>query len=172
MKMSVFTIFWGVFFILLGLTMILKAFGIDIPFFRIALAVLLIFVGIKILLPGSWPGKSTGKTTMFAESEIRGSDIDGEYSVVLGSSKIDLTEVNPAETKKIKIEVVFGSSEVKIDPKTSLKITGNAVFGEVSMPGTRSVAFGSGTYESETYDKNRDYLHIDATAVFGSVQIK
>ncbi|MFW6211007.1 MAG: MarC family protein [bacterium] len=78
MRMSVFTVFWGVFFILLGFTMILKAFGIDIPFFRIVMAVLLIFVGIKMLVPGSWPGKSIGRTTMFAESEIKGSNIDGE----------------------------------------------------------------------------------------------
>ena len=172
MKMSVFTVFWGVFFILLGFTMILKAFGIDLPFFRIALAVLLIFVGIKMLVPGAWPAKSTGRTTMFAESEIKGSDIDGEYSVIFGSNKIDLTEAGYTETKIIKIDAVFGSSEVKINPEIPLKIKGNAVFGEVSMPNTRSVVFGGGDYESESYDKNSPHLYIEANAVFGAVQIK
>ncbi|MFW6211008.1 MAG: hypothetical protein ACOC4H_02695 [bacterium] len=53
-----------------------------------------------------------------------------------------------------------------------MKIKGNAVFGEVSMPNSRSVVFGGGDYESESYDKNSPHHYIEANAVFGAVQIK
>ena len=170
-------IVWGSFFVLLGLSIILKAFGINFPFFRLAVACLIIFIGLKILLPGKFggfvPPQQTGRETMFAESVISGADVKGDYNVVFGSNKMDLTGIElKDETVKIKLDTVFAGAEVKIDPKKPVRITATAVFGGVSMPNGAAAAFGTGTYTTESYKEGQPHIAIEVNAVFGGVEIR
>lgn len=175
--MHFWTAIWGSFFVLLGLSMILKAFGVNFPFFRLAVACLIIFIGLKILLPGKFggftPPQQTGRETMFAESVLSGPDVKGEYSVVFGSSKMDLTGIElKDETVKIKLDTVFAGSEIKIDTKKPVKITATAVFGGVSLPNGAAAAFGTGVYTSDTYKEGQPHIQIEVNAVFGGVEIR
>ncbi len=177
MKMHFWAIVWGSFFVLLGISIILKAFGINFPFFRLAVACLIIFIGLKILLPGKFggfvPPQQTGRETMFAESVIAGPDVKGEYSVVFGSSKIDLTGIElKDETVRVKVDAIFAGSEVKIDRKQPVKITAAAVFGGVNMPNGTAAAFGTSTYTSDSYKEGQPHIAIDANAVFGGIDIR
>lgn len=176
--MHFWTAIWGSFFVLLGLSMILKSFGFNFPFFRLAVACLIIFIGLKILLPGKFggfvpPQGQTGRETMFAESVIAGADVKGDYSVVFGSSKMDLTGIElKDETVKIKVDTIFAGSEIKIDTKKPVKITASAVFGGISMPNGAAAAFGTGVYNSDSYKEGQPHILIEVNAVFGGVEIR
>lgn len=180
MKMNIWTLFVGAFFVLLGTSIILKGFGINIPFFRFAFAALVIFIGVKIIFPGaggSFCGgvisSTTGKETMFAESKIGGTDVAGTYSVVFGANKMDLTKVEIKDkTVTVKIDVVFGGSEVKVDTNMPLKIVASAVFGGVTLPNGNAAAFGTNVYQSQSYKEGAPHLLIEANSVFGGIEIK
>ena len=116
---------------------------------------------------------TTGRETMFAESRIDGAEISGEYSVIFGANKMDLTKVDVKDkTVKIKIDSVFGGSEVKIDTAKPVRIVASAVFGGVTLPNGNAAAFGTNTYQSASYKEGSPYILIEANAVFGGIDIK
>lgn len=178
--MSIWTLFVGSFIVLLGISIILKGFGINIPFFRFAFAALIIFIGVRILIPGKSGNyvnmginSTMGRETMFAESKIEGSDISGEYSVVFGANNMDLTKVElKDQTVRIKLDVIFGGAEVKIDTSKPVRIVASAVFGGVSLPNGNAAAFGTNIYQSQTYKEGSPHILIEANSVFGGIEIK
>ena len=179
MKMSFWTIVWGSFFVLLGISIILKTFGVDLPIFRIALALFVIWVGVRILIPGKrffeWCNISsqTGRETVFAESKISGQDVGGDYKVVFGAHELDLTQAVVSDNaNNIRVHVVFGSSKIKIDRTKPIKISGNTAFGGIKFPNGNSVAFGRIDYTSDSYKPEAAHLSVDVDVVFGSVEIE
>jgi hypothetical protein len=178
MKMHLWTLFWGAFFILLGISIVLKAFGLYVPFFRIAFAVLIIFIGIRILFPGAL-GRccdfkaTTGRDTMFGESRIEGQEVSGDYNVVFGSNKMDLTKIEVKDqTVRIKIDVVFGGAEIKLDTSKPVRIVGSAAFGGITLPNGNAAAFGTSVYQSPSYKEGAPHILIEANSVFGGIEIK
>lgn len=182
MKMHLWPLFWGCFFVLIGINIILRTFfNINIPLFRVAFALLVIFIGVRIMFPGiggKWmmpdnaASYSNDRTTMFGEATIEGDKLKGEHSVIFGSLKLDLSKVEIKENVKVKIDTVFGGTEIKIDPAKPVKITGNAAFGGIVLPNGNSAAFGSTTYQTDSYKDGAPALLIDVSAVFGGVEIK
>ena len=179
MKMSLWTIVFGTFFILLGLSIFLKTFGVDLPIFRIAMALLVIGIGIKILLPGKsflgWcqVSSQTGRETVFAESKLSGPDVGGDYKVVFGSNELDLTQVVIGDkTHNIRVHVVFGGSKIKIDRRMPIRITGNTAFGGIQLPNGNSVAFGRIDYTTDSFKAEAPHLAIDVDVVFGGIEIE
>ncbi len=177
--MNTWTLIVGAFLVLMGTSIILKGFGINIPFFRFAFAALVIFIGIRILFPGKsvtccgGPIQTTGRETMFAESRLEGTDMAGEYSVIFGSSKMDLTKVEIKDKPvSIKLDVVFGGSEIKIDASKPVKISASAVFGGVSLPNGSAAAFGSSAYSTPSYKEGSPAIELEVNAVFGGVEIR
>jgi len=179
MKMNIWTLFAGCFIVLVGVSIILKGVGINIHFFRFAFAALIIFIGIRMIFPGrSWNNcgnvrSATGRETMFAESNIRGADVSGEYSVVFGSNKMDLTKVEVKDQPvRVKLDVVFGGAEVKVDTTKPVRIVASAVFGGITLPNGNSAAFGTNIYQSPSYKEGSPHLLIEANSVFGGIEIK
>ncbi|PKL91995.1 MAG: hypothetical protein CVV21_04420 [Candidatus Goldiibacteriota bacterium HGW-Goldbacteria-1] len=175
MKMHVWSLFWGVFFILIGISIMLKAFGIILPLFRILFAAFVIFVGISILFPGVFKKccgiSQTGRETMFSESTIEGNNISGEYSTIFGASNIDLTKVEPGGAR-IELNAVFGGVKVKIDKAKPYKIKGNAAFGGVMLPNGNTAAFGTTIYVTDSYKEGSPAIEVEANAVFGGIEIR
>src|ERR1700722_16303652 len=134
----------GVVFVLVGLSIILKAFfHVDIPVFRTAVAFFIIYIGIKMLL-GSfghhrWAHDSVSNggddsTILFNSGSFKwdaSSKESKKYSVVFGSGVFDLSDV-PVQKEDTFVEVntVFGEGTVLLSRKTPVKIQSNAVFGE------------------------------------------
>jgi hypothetical protein len=179
MKMNIWTLFSGCFIVLVGVSIILRGFGINIHFFRFAFAALIIFIGIRMIFPGKpWNcsgniSSTTGRETMFAESNISGADLSGEYSVIFGANKMDLTRVEVKDqTVKIKIDVVFGGAEVKVDTLKPIRIVASAVFGGVTLPNGNAAAFGTNIYQSQSYKEGSPHILIEANSVFGGIEIK
>ena len=180
--MHLWPLFWGCFFILIGINIILRTFfNINIPFFRVAFAVLVIFIGIAIMFPGvgeKFIQRGVNgvyideRTTMFGEATIEGDRVKGEHSVIFGSLNLDLTKVEIKENVRIKIDTVFGGTEIKIDPSKPVRISGSAAFGGIVLPNGNSAAFGSTIYQSDSYKEGSPAILLEANAVFGGIEIK
>jgi predicted membrane protein len=170
--------FIGAFFLLLGLSIILKAvFKIDLPVFRVLLALFLIWLGVKLLFntgehPFAWKAEpfKDKHTAVFTEGDFRWNS-NGEkhsaYSVVFGDAKVDLTEA--AGPDPVDVSTVFGNMDVFLDAKKLTLVRANSVFGEISMPDGQTVNFGS--MQARSPDQSGEpKLKIHAHCVFGGIR--
>jgi predicted membrane protein len=174
--MHIWPVFLGVFFILAGLNIILKTFfNFDIPFFKIAIGLFIIFIGIRVMFPSKWHGdfkpKADGRATIFSQQEMGGALVPHEHSIVFGSAKIDLTKLEVNGSVKIKVDTVFGSTEIKIDPSKPMKIHGSTAFGGIILPNGNSTAFGSVNYETDSYKEGQPFILLEVNTVFGGTEI-
>lgn len=170
-------IFWGILLILIGLGIVIRVvFNIDFPLIKFIIAFLFIFIGIKILFGnfGSWRGKVDENTTIFSESRINGQNESyKEYNVIFGSSVIDLRDIDLTDgSKEIKVNTIFGGTEIKINEKTPVRIKADAAFASAEMPRGNSAVFGTSRYESENFRSDTNHLYIKADVVFGSIEVK
>jgi predicted membrane protein len=170
-------LFWGIVFILIGIGLIIKiVFNIDFPIFKTLIAFIFIYIGIKILVGGSFKPFTTHKTksdVVFGESSFNGSEKNGqEYNVVFSKGTLDLRTVQFTDSLpfRVKINTVFGSSNIFLSKDIPVKIQADAVFSNATMPNGNSAAFGSNTFVSDSFDATKPYIDIDADVVFGELK--
>jgi hypothetical protein len=159
--MMIHPVFWAAFFILFGLSIALGAlFNISIPFFKLAIAILFMYIGISILMP-----KSRQPFMSCCHSD------KADYTVVFSNRFIDLTTLQP--NTDTGVVVVFGSATVKVDQTKPLKIVGNTVFGSITSPepSEDKIALGQNTYTTKAFNAQEPYAQASITVVFGSVEI-
>jgi hypothetical protein len=166
-------VFWGGILILWGISLILSTvFHIHIPFFRIVFALIVIWVGVR-LLTGGRSFCRTGRTVVFAETAFPASPIRNSYEVVFGEGSVDLTGAAAEKAKgPVAVNVVFGSAIVKIDPKHSIRITATTAFGHVSLPDGGTAAVGTSSWESKSAKGKEGVLEIKLSAVFGNIEVR
>ncbi len=163
------SVFWGGILVLLGISVILKAvFQIDIPIFRVVIACILIYWGIKILFGVG--GVRYHRDPKF--DEIKSNARATEYNVVFGSKEIDLRNIELTDTDLRKeINVVFGSSDIIIDPKTTTVAKVSTVFGECVYPHGKSGFLGDYVYQTEKGENEQHKLFLEISVVFGTARI-
>ena len=158
----------GLFIILLGLS-----FLFDFPFLKILLALLIIWLGIKVLSGDDKPIAEKIDTSVIREDSTRSVHVfsgfsrkleseafrGGEIVTVLGGGDLDLTGVK-AGTKTVEISVVavLGSIKVRIPKDWSVSSEGVGILGG---------------FENETVPpaKRIIQLRIKGAAVLGGVTI-
>ncbi len=163
--------FWGIFLILLGVSVLLKVFfQIDVPVFRTLFGVMIVWIGVSVLM-GRPPFKVSGDhQIVFGEGDFKVTD-KGEYSVIFGKGRIDLTNVNLIGKKaKVEINTVFGESVVVVDPEVPVKVKGDTAFGSLVFPDGQTAAFGSASFETSPQSKTGAYLEVESNTVFGSTR--
>jgi predicted membrane protein len=169
-------LFWGLLLIVLGLSLVFKiVFNVDFPLFRIFIAFLLIFLGIKFLVGsfGNIHVNSSDNDVIFGEKNYRHFDERKEYNVIFGKATYDFRDIElQNERKKINISTVFGGTEVKLRKDMPVKIAVESAFGGANLPNGNSAVFGSTYYESPGLDKSKPYLYIKADVVFGGLDVK
>jgi len=165
-------LFWGVMLVLFGVSMILKAmFNLDIPIFRIVFALIFIYFGIKLLV-GRQAFKNEENFSMFRSSTVTVKESGGEYDVIFGQSNIDLTNINITESsKKVNVDVVFGSANLLIDPDIPIKLKISTVFADCKLPDRNISFFGDSKYQTPAYVEGENYLLLNIDVVFGNVVI-
>ena len=165
-------LFWGVMLVLFGASMILRAvFNLDIPIFRIIFALVIIYFGVKLLL-GRQSFKSDENFSMFRSSDITMNESGGEYNVVFGQSNIDLSNIDISEnSKKVNVDVVFGSGNLLIDPQIPMKLKISTVFADCKLPHRDINFFGDSGCETPAFVEGENYLLLNVDVVFGSVVI-
>ena len=169
-------VFWGILLVIIGLSIIFR-FVFDINIFRVLIAVFLILVGIKILVgdKGIFDFKSQKDDVIFGQKTIKSTpDNRTEYNVIFGKSEFDFRDVDFKDSKPIRIKVntIFGSSQIMLSKDTPVKIKANSAFAGARMPDGNSNAFGTLVYTSSNFNSEGSYLYIEADVVFGGLEIK
>lgn len=165
-------VFWGVLLILLGASILVKVlFNITIPILRIAFALLLVYLGIKILTGG--PLFRKGKCSVwFGESKIEATSSSEKYDIVFGKGVIDLSKISlTGGSIKAEINTVFGAGIVKINPELPTQIIVNSAFSGAKMPDGNVISFGKYTYKSANFKPEENHLFIEANVVFGGLEV-
>ncbi|MGA2480617.1 MAG: LiaF domain-containing protein [Spirochaetia bacterium] len=166
-------VFWGVLLILVGVWFFVRHYiPVHIPVIRVIIAVLLIYVGIRVLVRG--PVVHEGRTAVFTESTILryAPDRSQDYNVIFSSGSVDLSPVVVSGSgARAEVNVIFGSGTLHVNPTTPVRVIMTSVFGTVEAPGERSVAFGETVYKTPAYKAGAPALEIRATAVFGRLSI-
>jgi hypothetical protein len=163
-------LFWGIILILLGASIIIRIFfHIHIPIVRIVFALILIYLGIRVLVGGNWLCYQ-GNRTCFGSSTISLASGNNEYKVIFGSTAIDATaEVTGSAPERTQIKTVFGESKLTIASSIPTVVHVNAAFGEARLPDGNSLSFGETTYKNAAAKAGKPLLReIDAKVVFGS----
>jgi hypothetical protein len=165
-------IFWGVLLIALGVWFIVRRYvPVHIPAIRIIVAVLLVYVGIRVLVHG--PFVHDRNTMVFGQSTMQFSPDHGkDYNVIFSTSTVDLSGVtlsgSPVRTQ---VNVVFGNATLRLNPSVPARVSMSSAFGTVEAPNGRSVAFGDTVYTTASYKDGAPALEVHATAVFGRLLI-
>ncbi len=163
-------IFWGVLLIAVGAWFILRRFvPVHIPVIRLVIAVLFIYVGIRVLVRGPFENHSA----IFSETHQKyAAGWDRDYNIIFGRGDIDLTGVTVSGTAiRTRVNVVFGTGVLRVNPSLPLRIDMSSAFGTVEAPDGRSVAFGDSVYTSPAYRDGAPALMVHATSVFGRLVI-
>lgn len=166
---------WGAFLLLLGVALIIKVvFNVDFPIFKILVGLFIIAIGIKILFGRTLfqHGNIGPNDTMFTERVYHEPDDGEEYNVIFGKGVYDFTDVDLSKgTFRAKVSTVFGGSVIKIRRDMPVRIDADAVFAGAELPDGNTAVFGNSYYQSDNYDPDSAYLHIQADVVFGGVQV-
>lgn len=163
-------LFWGIIIILFGISFIAQSvFKINLPIGRIALALIFIYIGAKMLF-GVF-GKTNDSATIFSENIANIEMLENaKYDVVFGSQTIDLSKaVNTGEEANIECNVVFGSAKIIIPKGMKVSIKSSSVFGSIKTP-SNETTFGESEYTTGSNYSN-GLLNLRVNAVFGSAKV-
>ncbi len=161
--------YWGIILVIIGLGYIYNTMaGKHLPVFRIATGLVILSIGVQIIYSTVSPKKSN--FTVFSESKHNHSS-STSYSVVFGSTTIDLTNVDLSEGNvKKNVEVVFGAAEVYISEDMNVEIKAETVFGNTESPMGESSGFGDRSFEQVGDKKSPNRLIIKSECVFGNIE--
>ncbi len=167
--------FWGVLLILFGISAILRSFNVNIPFFRIFIALLFIYLGISLMIGGPRFHQSyrDGSTAIFSNIKITAQDItDDEFSIIFGSGELDLRGLEADQVRNLEVNVIFGSGTVILDREQLAEIKVSSAFGSARMPDGNNISFGEYTYRTPGLEANiNPNLTIDGSVVFGEFTV-
>ncbi|MCF8380501.1 MAG: cell wall-active antibiotics response protein [Bacteroidales bacterium] len=169
-------LFWGLLLIVLGFSFIFRIiFNIDFPLFKIFIAFVFIFLGIRLLFGsfGILDFKAGKNDVIFGENTFHQFDDHGDYTTVFGKGNYDFRDFDlENEKKSVKISTVFGGATIKLSREMPVRIKVDAAFAGADLPNGNSAVFGSSYYESPNLDKNKPYLDLRIDVVFGGIDIK
>jgi len=169
--------FWGIFFILIGIGIVLRVlFHVDLPIFKFLIAFLFIWIGIRIIFGSHiFSGyKAGGNNVIFGEKNWTSDSIcQGEYNVIFGKAVYDLRDVKPEGTGPYKVEIhtVFAESIIKVKKDMPLRIDASAAFAGAQMPNGNNAVLGSVQYQSSSFRADSAYLYVKADVAFGGLRI-
>lgn len=171
------SLFWGLILIVIGLSLVIKiVFNIDFPIFKIIIAFIFIYIGVKILVGSNnhfFKEHKSKNDVVFGESNFYSIKNGTDYNVVFGKGTFDFrnVELQTNGPTKIKIDAVFGGAQIFLKREMPVKIIIDAAFAGAQMPNGNSAAFGSTVYTSDNFDETKPYLEIKADVVFGGLKV-
>ena len=162
--------FWGTLLIVWGVIMIIdKLFKLNIPYGRFIFAFILIYAGIYLIAKTSSPKKTVIEKNAIRSETITDHSNFREYNMTFGENVIDLT-THIDYSKEVKINTVFGVTDVYLSEKETYDIKVSTVFGETSLPMDKTVNFGSNHYVIGN-DSNQNKINVEINTVFGNTKV-
>ena len=134
------TLFWGVLLSLVGISLILKgAYNKDIPVVRILIGFFFIYFGIKLFVNKDFSIYNNSEdehVILFGAKTIYSLRDKNEYSVVFAKGVLDFRNIHLPENENIhiKLNTVFGGSEVLLNDSTCVKVNASSAFAGIKMP--------------------------------------
>ncbi len=171
------SLFWGVILIIIGLSLVVKiVFNIDFPIFKIVVAFIFIYIGLRIMLGNnfrSFHDYSCNTHVVFGESNFSKFENGKEYSVVFSKGNFDFRDIvlKPDGPTRVNINTVFGDCHVIIKSGIPVQIKVDAAFSGAHLPNGNTTSFGSVIYSSDNLDTSKPYLEITADIVFGGLKV-
>jgi predicted membrane protein len=190
------TLFWGVILVFFGVLFLLDNF--DIMNFSYFIStfwpVILILIGFKIILDKKRSESKNGESTSdsdryqtktpnnLSESNIFGDIIvkapaenfsGGSVNNVFGDIRLDLSNIKlDQKLSKVYVSGVFGDINITTPKNIPIKVKANAVAGDIKiLDESREGIFPSLDYSEEKYELAEKKIYIQASIVFGSVNI-
>jgi predicted membrane protein len=169
--------FWGLLLVLLGISIIVRVmFHIHIPLFRIIVALIFIYFGIRMLVGGFWPRNCCGDWkghAVFTESTVKTTSFGGEeHNVVFGKSTVDATDSSLTDqNREFNLNTVFGQTDLRISAAVPTIVKATAAFSSAQFPDGNVITFGDYTYKTKSYAENAPHRKIKASVVFGGLRI-
>ncbi|MDP2345800.1 MAG: hypothetical protein Q8O67_32975 [Deltaproteobacteria bacterium] len=157
----------GVIVLLAGVSLILNAFQIHLPLFRIALGALLGWLGLSLVLSGfgvdqGWLafGHQRAMTKMTTTID--------RQDVFFSNREFDLTGIKPGE--HMKIGLIFGEATVRYDPRTPIELRSSTAFGSTDFPDGSKISFGERTLLTAGAGEGTPAAIVDVSTVFGTTR--
>ncbi len=167
-------VFWGIIFILIGLSIVFKVF-FDISLIRIVIAIAFILIGMRILMgKTAFRFNSNDKDVLFGERYYTEFPLTNtEYNTIFGKSVYNYSEAAIPTNKTIELEfnTIFGNTQLILPPGLPVKIKGEAVFGAVRLPNDNTAVFGETEYSTDQDSAAANFTYIKASAVFGNIDV-
>ena len=164
-------VFWGAVVVLIGISIIAQAiFKINIPIFKIGVALVLIYIGVRMLTNSF--GFSTSNIMSDQEIVVEHLNEHTSYDVVMGNQKIDLTQMDlSGELYTIECNVVMGASIILLPKRAQVDISSSVVLGSVRDPGGKEFVSGK---DHQMYGDGLSNARIDVklNVVLGSAEIR
>jgi hypothetical protein len=163
-------LFWGIILVLFGFSVILKSIlNIDIPIFKIVFALILIYLGVKILTGTSQKGKNI---LIFNRSGFQKNVSNNEYNVIFSSGEIDLRDIEDIQGNVSKeVNIVFGSGRLYLPKNIPVVVKVETVFGESRLPDGKTDFFGEYNYKRGG-GPGENTLFLEVNVVFGSLLVE
>ena len=171
------TIVFGVLVVLLGASLLLQAFNIHLPVFRVAVALLFVYVGARILLGARWAtgtvgsGEAPDTAVVFSDAAIAPTSAahDLKYTVLFGRALIDLTRLQPGpKPVAVDVAVIFGEARVRVPRDAQVAIRTSTAFGLAQTPDGHSTVFGTSEYRSAGLTPTPPSLALTVNVAFGA----
>ncbi len=159
----------GIILLILGFVLLLSnILGIKINFFRLFPGVVLVILGIVILF-GQFGGHHE---VILDRKKIDINESLGEKNIIFAEGIIDLNDLPKLEsTEKIKINVIFGSGRLILNPEIPSVVHASSVFANLELP-QHSVSFiGSTEYRLGDIQPNQPFLDIEINVIFGQLEV-
>jgi hypothetical protein len=175
-EVSMFRLTWGLmlglFLLLAGLSVLAKeVFGVEIPVFRLAFALLLLYAGVSLLAgtAGYRTPRPWDEVVVFGVTEL---DVSGrdEATVLFGQGTVDLSSVQPP--RKLTLNVIFGDAQLRYAPDTPLRIVSNTAFGATELPGGQTLPFGERQWTSPAWLADQPAIELTTNVVFGHLALR
>jgi hypothetical protein len=168
------SLIWGILLVLIGMELIFKAiFGINIPIFRIAFGLFLIYLGTTFLTDSNKSTHHAHKKGIirFEKKIINETDIKHNYQVIFGEAFINLADADITKPTHVTVSTQFGSTTLVLNENVPTRITTHASFGNAELPDSTQLTFGSHSFTLGDPEE-RSQLEIDAHVTFGNLIIK
>lgn len=163
-------VFMGIIFLTVGIILLLNSFfNFNINIFKLTIGIVIVLFGVFVLFNGF--GFQDSRNIIFREGIIRVSEVQDEYNIIFASGTVDLSKVKiEDEVKKIGVNTIFAEGKVILNPDIPTLIKASSAFGELKLPDSSSVVFGSQKYKIGEISADQGYLEIEASAVFGALK--
>lgn len=157
---------FGWLLILLGASIVVNiAFGINIPVLKIFFAGLLIYLGVRIIIPGQFKSKCELRFKKFKYETLSNQDT---YDVSFSSSTIDLSNLKDLNIEKnITIRTNFANAIVILPTNIPTHVKADISFGSINMPDKKM----SSEYVN-LFGKEKPLLNVLVDCNFSSVSIR